>query len=515
MFTLYNALRGVMRHKRRGIISCLLVFSALSAVISVLFIKSYYDNQIISANEEFSSKVRVIFRTDLQYNNNENNGVRYIDMRSRSLGWDYDEVMAYMSQYDHPYPFTREQFEAAAEADCVADWSLSYMTHGYRFDSTNTDHYQYMYDMGVSTDRVYTGISTTFNIAGGEMTDILAFLSDNSGKYRWRYGMIEGTKPSAGECVITQYTAKEFGKQVGDMFELYDAYGSPAASLKISGIMMIYAVESEYDHENDLVPLNDVKSLEFYRSLPDYGTPYDRLFPDREYIELQERREGNLFVTSSFLYLIHTDFDTAYELWGDEETDPDFVNRHHFNNFMATYDLTSPEEIESFEAHVRETVDSEYMDQFEVTPYNATIYKKTMYPSEMFEAVKEVVPYGMGFSLFVVLITVLVSIRERGYDIGVMYSQGISRRQIVLQYALENTILAGVSTLLSAAGGWPMLYLVRMERYYMMYEDFRYYVPPEWVLVFLATVCAAFLVSAGITTVYLLVNNPAKILRER
>ena len=513
MFTLLNALRGVMRHKRRGIISCLLIFVALSVVISVFYVKTYYNNLICSVADEFSSKVYMTFRTDLQYDNNKERGFRHI--KYSSIGGDLEEALAYMSQYDHPYPFTREQFDSAAEAEYVEDYSLSYMTHGYRFDSTNEEHYQSMYDMGVSRDREYTGISTVFSIAGGDMNDICTFFSEQSGSRRWRYGMIEGEKPAAGECVITQYAAEEFGKKVGDMFELYDVYGNYVTSLKISGIMMMYAVETIYDHENELVPLNSLGTLQNYQFFPRYGTPYDRVFPDKEYILLKELNEGNLFVTSSFLYLINTDFDTAYYLWGDEETDPDFENRHHFNNYMATYQLSSPEDIEPFEAYIRETIDSEYIDEFEVTPYNATLYKKTLQPGEMIEAVQTAVPYGLGFTLFIMLITSLVSIRERGYEIGVMYSQGIKIRQIIVQYALENTILVGVSALLSAIGAYPMLYLVKMSYNYMSYEDFVYYVPVEWIFVVLLSAAAAFLLSAVITSVYLLFNNPAKILRDR
>jgi len=533
MFTVFSAFRNVIRHKRRGIISCVLLFVCLSVITGALFSENYYDRYIAEVTEEYSRKVKVQFRDDLQFwgKSLDMDHVIKSEYKYEKTEEEHEAEIARMEQYRHPYSFTREMFERLSEFSEVAESSLVYLDYVYRYDGDVKRFTEMMGAMMAEVNTVrtaegdkkidenpiklsYSGVCHPFCVIGGDMTEFCEFISEEYFKFRWKWGMLEGTEPGSGECVITKYAAEELGKQVGDPFELYDSSGNQIGTLKISGIMQIYAAE-QLDSEKVHLIVNRPAALNGtlfgFDRIPSYGTPYGRGISDEITDGIKAANPGYGIGGQSLLYLLHTDFDTAYSLYDGE----DFEEHHQFNNYMASYRLTSGEHKEAFTEYLQENMGSGYDEEFEARSYDRTIHKKTEAPGHVYHSFGTLIRYGTAFFFIILLIVVLVNIRERGYEIGILYASGVSSGRILFQFGAENGIIAGTAALLSAFGGVIGVKAGELNYYFLAHEQLSYRVPPEWVLVFLATVCAAFLVSAGITTVYLLVNNPAKILRER
>lgn len=67
MYKLTMVLNGIYRHKRRNIVSCLLLIAVLSVTFCGFFYKSFAEEQKKSVAERYENRYRVAFQNELQF----------------------------------------------------------------------------------------------------------------------------------------------------------------------------------------------------------------------------------------------------------------------------------------------------------------------------------------------------------------------------------------------------------------------------------------------------------------
>ena len=106
MYKWKTVLTGLYRHRRRNIISCLLLAAVLSVAFCGFFYRSYALKQRKEFSERYANRYRIAFRDELQYSP-EYPGRSALDMRVNGTSmtdgvpdifFDSDAMAA----YDHP-----------------------------------------------------------------------------------------------------------------------------------------------------------------------------------------------------------------------------------------------------------------------------------------------------------------------------------------------------------------------------------------------------------------------------
>ena len=67
MYKLKAVLSGLIRHKRRNIISCLLLAAVLSVTFCGFFYRRYAQTQRLAVEARYANRCRLAFRDELQY----------------------------------------------------------------------------------------------------------------------------------------------------------------------------------------------------------------------------------------------------------------------------------------------------------------------------------------------------------------------------------------------------------------------------------------------------------------
>lgn len=515
MYILKTALLSIIRNKRRNIISCLLLAASLSVIIGGVFYHTHYSSVISDAEDTYNRKVTMIFRDDLQYMGN-----RYLS--SLYIGWEdyssegellrgFDDEL--MSEYNHPYPFTREMFEKAGESELAESMQMSYTAIAYRIEEGTPDSIGYSADLGITADR-YKGTLFVHQIVGGSMDSFYTVMSDNSYN-TWSASLDQGEWPDKGECCLPVVYAEKYNKKVGDMLELYDVDGNEIAQLRISGLTRFYAVTSTRYSLNNRTEIRASDEMSRYNQRPSIGTPYDRVGrEDEEHAKLAENYRGYYTEYMCMNGIIFTDFETAYYLYGTEETDPDFSERHHFNNYTVTYDLKNAEDIEEFENTVIKQMDSEYIDEFTIENFYYTLDKRTEMPKVMLDRGTDLIVNGGIFGAVVIMLSFILQIKDRKNDIGLYSACGIKKSKIISMFALEACILCAVSSVISFGGGWLVHKFYEDSYAYIKKEALDYSIRPQYFAVMIISVIAAAVMSGIISWVFLKFNSPTKLLRR-
>lgn len=511
MYLIQNAFKNLLRHKKRYITTGVLLLAAFSVVTCAVF--HYYTlGRIDKAYfNEYMPWVSIRFRNDLQYDKTNPN----ID--SESLQGEFDHET--MAEYNHPYPLTKEAFEKLAQSELVEDFEFAYMEAAYQ--NAANEMYEALYAMmteGLSQEEIeeYEKESeddrylyTEFYVCGGEPKAFVKTQNipsyNTTGTYRFR--LVNGEMYGKGECIVSQTYAQYNNVSVGDTLELYDLSGENVVfSAEISGI---YVLESAWNYPNGQfrVVIEYGKDL-----LLTPGTPYDRSvgsFNRKIYGDHppKVRRE-------SVKNIVFTDFDTAYCLYGDEETDPYFAERHHFNKYLAWYRLKSYDDFEEFTTFFQSTgLNSEYDGEFET--YNAErIYEQYShnYVSHKEDSVLYI-KYVSLIGMFILLLAVLINIRERGREIGVMVSLGIPLRNIALTMGLECAVITGIAAVVSGGTAYFIHKLTESQHIGVKSFALPYELTPLWGVVIATSALLAFVMGWGITMLYMKLQKPAKLVK--
>ncbi|MBR5681169.1 MAG: ABC transporter permease [Clostridia bacterium] len=522
-------LYGLVRHKRRNIVSCLL----LAAVLSVAFCGFFYRSFALKEQREiaarYANRYRIAFRNELQYSP-EHPGWSALDARLNGTSATDGVPDIYfdpdvMSAYHHPYPATAELFDALGSLPECRETAVAYAETAYGFSedlpADIQDSLRGLYSrMGVGVHDVPTKIVTEHIVVGGDLGAFTGIARETSSQRLFDFILTEGVEPRHGECVITDFYARIYGKGVGDSLTLCDVAGNPIAELKISGIYSLYRSD-RFEFVNPDVPrsgrhLTGADFFEDFGGRPDVGTPFDRLCEDldaQEYIRTHYR-DMYYYISEAMLGVIHTDFETAYTLYGTPETDADFAARHHINNFFAYFDLKDDASPEAFEEAVRSMLPEEWRAEFTVYPFANSYENFIRNPNFLLETADAMIRVSGALTAILFLIVTIVLIRENGREIGTYLSLGIPERDIVMKTAGENTILVTIALLAAAVCGGPVHWLLSKGYIYLEMNALRYG-PTAVGLVF--AVCAAagcFIVTALLTAGYIHINSPIRLIRR-
>ena len=527
MYKLKAVLTGLCRHKRRDIVSCLLLAAVLSVTFCGFFYGSYAQKQRTEVSERYANRYRISFRNELQYNP-EHPGWSARDMRvngtsvtdgTPDIFFDPDA----MSAYDHPYPATAEMFDALGGLPECRDSAVAYAETAYGFSEDLPADIQKNLNgfYGQTEDRdVPTKILTEHIVVGGELDAFTGVARETSSQVLYDFILTEGAEPGKGECVITDFYARVYGKGVGDSLNLCDVTGEPLAELKISGIYSLYCSEY-YEFVNPDVPrsgrhLTGSDLYADFRGRPDVGTPFDRLCEDLDAQEYNRThvRDSVYTVSEAMLGVIHTDFETAYTLYGTPETDPDFTERHHINHFFAVYDLDGSASPEAFEEAVQSVLPKEWRGEFTVYPFSNSYDTFSRQPESLLATASAMIRISAALTAILFTIVTIVLIRENGREIGTYLSLGISEWDIAMKTAGENTVLVTISLLFAAVCS-ILVHLLLSKGYTYLEMNAVRYGPTIGGFVF--AVCAAavcFAVTALLTAGYIHIHSPIRLIRR-
>ena len=526
MFRVRMILQSVMRHRRRNIVSCLL----LTAVLSVAFCGFLYADFAVEAaadvEERYENRYYISFRDELQYKPDHPkwsaldvriNGTSTTD-GVPDMYFDYDV----MQPYNHPYPVATELYDTLGALPYCTGYELAYADTAYGFAENLPDWMQETLDTfygkhgtGAPPEKVLT----EYIVVGGSL-DAFTGVSHENARYLYDYLLTEGREPGPGECVITDFCADLYGKSVGDTLTLYDIYGSPLRELTISGIYEVYMVEY-YERYDPAVPrsgrkLTGASITEDYGGRPDMGTPFDRLCEDTDAAAYsQEHYVGEYFrITEAMICLVHTDLETAYYLYGTPETDLQFTERHHINHFFAYYDLTDGAYAAEWESEMTGLLPEAFADEFTVKPFlhSLTVYRGR--PEGLGRDASLLLRLSVPLSLALFLLVSVVLVRESGRETGICLGLGISEKDIILRCAAENTIVLGLALLLAGFCGRFVHILLSQEYPYLEMEKLTYAVPATGWLFMLVMLAAGFAMTAAFVSLYIRFRTPIRLIRQ-
>ncbi|MBO7404306.1 MAG: hypothetical protein J6V24_05030, partial [Clostridia bacterium] len=225
-------------------------------------------------------------------------------------------------------------------------------------------------------------------------------------------------------------------------------------------------------------------------------------------------RDAYYYVSEAMLGVIHTDFETAYTLFGTPETDADFAARHHINNFFAYFDLKDDASPEAFEEAVRSMLPEDWRAEFTVYPFANSYENFIRNPNFLLETADAMIRISAALTAILFCIVTIVLIRENGREIGTYLSLGIPERDIVMKTAGENTILVAISLLAAACGSVFVNRLLSKGYTYLETNAVRYG-PTVGGLVFaVCTVVICFAVTALLTSLYIRIHSPIRLIRR-
>ena len=527
MYKLKAVLSGLIRHKRRNIISCLLLAAVLSVTFCGFFYRSYAQKQQTEVSARYANRYRPAFRNELQFNP-EHPGWSALDVRVNGTSTtngipDIFFDPGTMYAYDHPYPATTEIFDALGSLPECQEYTVAYAETAYGFSEdlpadiqrNLSEFYGLMGDHDVPTK-----IMTEHIVVGGELDAFTGIAREITSRVLYDFILTEGAEPGRGECVITDFYARVYSKGVGDSVTLCDVTGNPVTELKISGIYSLYCSEF-YEFVNPDVPrsgrqLTGSDLYADFRGRPDLGTPFDRLCEDtdaQEYIRTHYR-DSYYYVSEAMLGVIHTDFETAYTLYGTAETDADFAARHHINHFFAFYDLAEDASPKVFEEAVQSELPEDWRNEFTVYPFTNSYEIFLQIPESLLLTANDMILVTIALTALLFCIVTIVLIRENGREIGTYLSLGISDWDIVMKTAGENTILVVFSLFAAACFSVPVHRFLSKGYTYLEMNAVRYGPTVGGIVFAVCATAVCFAVTALLTIFYIHINSPIRLIRR-
>ena len=500
MYTTQNAFRNLIRNKKRYLLTGILLLAAFSVLICAVFHYSTFDNIFRTYDRELLSDQAIVFRQELLYRGGL--GGYYTEGREKPVYLNGELVfdMEAMAAYNHPYPFTREMFDDVADAEEVESCTMTYMETGYRLTDTPEEYLA----LGVSREKAVA----EHRILGGDWNTFLGFAAASNYDRVFRVELTAGEEPEDGECLITEYYARKYDLSVGDTLVLYDeALETVTAELTVSGTAGIFYTYWPYFKRN----IAEEKTYsEFTGGYINYGTPFDRV--GVYHIDACEQNSELLSLRGNLLETIFTTFDTAYYLYGDEVPDPDFAERHHFNKYLASYRLKEEADPAQFREKAMEILSEStpYAEEFTTAETFGEMYRKLTEPvSYHLEAAQTCILAGVFMGILILLTALIVNIRERRKDMGILWSLGVPERQTALLFGAESAVISGAAALLAQAGAYPMHLFVAWDTKFVSQLELTYRLTGWGLSVIPIAAVSGFVIGLAVTAVYLRAKSPA------
>ncbi len=528
MYPLKTILLSIYRHKRRNIISCLLLLSVMSAAFCGFFYHDYAQEKCKNVSERYTDRCYISFRDELQYNprlphlsalDSRLNGISSTD-GIPDVYFDADAMEA----YNHPYPASLEMFQNLGNSEYCADYEIVYAENAYGFAEDLPDPMLEILNVLYSsheTNDIPDKILTEHIVVGGNPEVFTAIARERTSGYLYDFILLEGSEePGPGECVITDFCADIYRKNIGDTIVLNDVYGNPIAELKIAGIYGVYATE-RYEFVNPQIPRSGRKltgsdiTLD-YTGSPDIGTPFDRLGEDlTAHKYSQEHYFGEYFrIEGAMLGLIHTDLETAYNLYGTSETDPEYEERHHINNFFVSYHLKDSGDTAAFEEEMKTIFPESFGEEFTVYPFDNSYDTFIRIPQNLQQTADHLILISCILTALLCVIVSFISVRENGRETGIFLSLGISEKDIIVKTASETTVIMLAAAVTSSCCGRLVHSFLANGYTYLEMNGAEYSVQWSGILFSAGAVLVNFILTAVFTCIYIHIHSPMKLMRQ-
>ncbi len=527
MYKIKNVFYCVYRQKKRNMISCFLLISVISVAFCGYFYRDFSKEKCENVRDRFANRCYIAFRDELQYHpEHPHHSALDARLNGTSTTDGFPDVFfdtEAMKVYNHPYPAGLEMFQKLGNSKYCKNYEIAYAENAYGFAEELPE------PMKKKLASLYSSagerkspdkILTEHIVVGGSLDAFTGIAREVTSGYLYDFILQEGSEPGSGECVITDFYAEVYQKGIGDRIRLCDIYGNPVCELTVSGIYGVYVTEN-YEYVNPQVPRSGRKitgadiTADFAGS-PDLGTPFDRLGEDSEVQKYsQEHYFGEYFrIDSAMIGLIHTDLETAYHLYGTPETDPEFEERHHFNNFFAYYHLKDMDDRAAFEHEMKAIFPEQFREEFTVYTFENSYHTFSRIPQNLLDTAGQLLVTAAVLTGILLLIVSVVLVRENGREIGIYLSLGISEGEVVRKSAFESTIVSAAATLLSAfCGGFVHAFLANGHTYLEM-SGAEYSLQPESVLFAGIVLLVNYILTAVFAELYIRIHSPVKLMRQ-
>lgn len=425
------------------------------ALYYITSVSIYIDEQ----ENQRLSELHFKFREELQWLGDEGyiNGMpRMVLANGEEINFNSDNSM---DKYDEPLYVKKSFFEQFLKIKYVNSSMLVYTENIYNAFSTDPD------------DKLkYCTL-----LYGGSLSSIEYIR--NTGNFV----LSDGTENKQGECLIYKNTAMEYRYNIGDYITYTDIDGNILGKLRISGFFSIKDGFGNYITDDDTYYIR-MGSNPFFVSFP------------------------------LAAYMIITDFDTAYYAYGNNEDSEDFLERHEFNKYMSWYTLDN---FTNFEQFLEETKKFEYSDTLSFYPNQKMYLRNIELPVQIINVAKIFTLITLFLSLIIFAVLIIYTCNERKHEIGILYSLGATKLQIILNFTYELLIYSVFISGISVISGRFVLYLTLINAPYITKMNINYVITPSFLLMLFGSVIGIAVVTSIVSTAYISVCSPSVLIAER
>ena len=364
-----------------------------------------------------------------------------------------------MDPYAVPFYVSREDFSGIVNNGGICNGRITALSLGYM------ETVYGVYSAGESC------------LFGGTIDNLNLYLADNP-DVSHQIRLVKGTVNGDGECMLHLSAERSGSYEIGDILICRDADGNELASLKISGFFIwerySYVTQSPDAEVSDMGASFQFGSNPFYRT---------RCYPP---------------------YLIITDFDTVYNLYGNESTEG-FTERHEFNKFSAWYTLAGKDDFAVLPSAESAGFDGTHSFYQAEHPYE----KFAMSVLNSINLMLKIAAILLSVTLFILAMLFIVLLRERRYDMGIMLAVGFTKPALIRAFACESALYAAGIGAISIGGGWAAFHVMVSESPYFSDLQMTYTVTPLYILIILGVTTVTAAAASSIVTAVLLRLSPS------
>lgn len=448
-------------------------------VLSVFYCSVFYYCEMykidLNYKKTYTKWLNFRFRDELQYL-----GKRGLDSSSTNITYppEHNFNDDIMKKYNYPINVGREYFDRFAEIKCVDKYELGYIEIVYN----------QAYDYDPQTDELYDEPHITrFALYGGPMKAFERYYNEFFFVGVTRYKLIDGEMNGKGECIVHRLTAEDNGYKIGDTLTFSDEKEQVSISLKISGIYSAYQTYSNIYLPSGFQIMGTGEVDLQWRGLIFGSTPYNRISYTKGSIKQKN--------------VVFTDFDTVYYLYGDENEDADFIERHKFDNYTAWYKLDDINSLDEFKNAVSSYDYDENLGFYQ----EENVYKiyTRMIPEFMQVSLQYIVA-SVPIMISILIIVVILLVRERKRDIKIMYFLGCKKTTMIYSFAAELTAYIFILSLLSLPGGWLVKEMREWSNKYYKELNIPYNLNFPFLTFLFCTPLVLSLIAVAIITIYMM-----------
>lgn len=291
----------------------------------------------------------------------------------------------------------------------------------------------------------------------------------NSGEFFIKTG---NNYQNNGECIINIIKAQELNLNINDEINFTDNKGDIIISLKIVGI---------------------------YESINSKDS------------QITVKINGKHYYISNMIY---TNFNTAYYAYSKDEDSKEFDSRHEFSKYTHVYFLKNANDLEKFVQQTKNLPDDL---QFS---FDKQLYEQIINPFNQIREVSNIFSIIMMLIAGVIVFLIIVlMLKERSYEIGILFSFGASKINLIKGFIYEVAAYMCFITIISLfIGKIGAIYLIKEKHIWVdNAENFLNYLNINSMIAIqlLLFIFIIILISTLITLIFMLNLSPIKILYKK